>query len=64
MISKGGTPDNLMAIIRYRTNKGIFNVTQKNRYYKHGDQDITGKYTSDNNRCGGTPWRVTGSIKQ
>lgn len=29
MISKGGTPDNLMAIVRHRTNKGIFNVTQK-----------------------------------
>lgn len=29
MISKGGTPDNLMAIVRYRTNKGIFNVTKK-----------------------------------
>lgn len=29
MISKGGIPDNLMAIVRYRTNKGTFNVTQK-----------------------------------
>lgn len=29
MISKGGTPDNLVAIVRCRANKGIFNVTQK-----------------------------------
>lgn len=52
MISKGGAPDNLVAIVRCRANKGIFNVTQKNRHYKHRDQDRTGIYTSQGNRCG------------
>lgn len=47
MISKGGAPDNLVAIVRCRANKGIFNVTQKT--------DTTNteiKYTSQGNRCG------------